>query len=208
MVILCNNPGRIDELLDSDHVFIIKKYESSSNVAEAIDISLDNSNESHLILFGNDVEKLKNDFLSNFICIEAAGGLIQNAKNEVLLIYRRGSWDLPKGHVEEGESLEETAVREVQEETGLQELSVIKKITFEGYLNVGTYHSYPYDGQQAMKISHWFKMNYTGSDQPTPQVEEDIEKVKWVKVKDLPQYFENMYGSIQDVLTEELKGFK
>src|SRR5690554_763046 len=125
VVILCNNPGQLDELLDSDHIFIIKKYESPSSTVEAVDILLDNNNKSSLILFGNNLEEIKTEFLSNFLCIEAAGGLVLNSNQEVLLIYRRGVWDLPKGHVEEGETIETAAIREVQEETGLMELNIL-----------------------------------------------------------------------------------
>ncbi|HLR36932.1 MAG TPA: NUDIX domain-containing protein, partial [Chitinophagaceae bacterium] len=67
---------------------------------------------------------------------KAAGGLITNPKGEILLLFRRGKWDLPKGKMEAGEKPEETAIREVTEETGLKNISIVKKLT-------DTWHSYP-----------------------------------------------------------------
>ena len=201
VVILCDNPGRIDEILDHEQHFIIEKYEAS-RLKKVLQVLNDTENESPLILFSKDVEQLKQDFLTKFECIEAAGGLIQNREQAVLLIYRREFWDMPKGKRELGESLEETALREVQEETGLGEMLLGDRITFKGYLNQATYHSYPFKGKQAMKISHWFRMTYQGESIPIPQTEEDIEEIRWVKVEDLPKFFSRMYPSIQDVLKE------
>lgn len=200
VVILCDNPGRVDELLDSNDLFIVRKYESTTQLKEFIEILLDHQNHSQFIIFYQDLEKLKKDFLDQFICIDAAGGVIQNEKEEVLLMYRRGAWDLPKGKVDDGETLEQAAVREVQEETGLMEIELGQEVFFPEFLNKATYHSYPYRKQQAMKVSYWYKMRYLGNSEPIPQEEEDIEKIKWVKVEDLPNYYNNMYPSIIDVL--------
>ncbi len=190
----------VDEILDSNDLFIIRKYESVKQLQGVIEILLDHKNNSQFILFSAELEKLKADFLAQFICIEASGGLVQNSAGDVLLMYRRGSWDLPKGKVDDGETLEQAAIREVQEETGLIEIELGERIFFPSFLNKATYHTYPYRRQQAMKISYWYRMNYLGNDTPVPQTEEDIEKIKWVKVEDLSNYYNNMYPSIIDVL--------
>lgn len=200
VVILCDNPGKIEEIFIPSVNFIIKKHENIQQLKSLLDILLGQDNDSQLVIFNKDVEKLKSDFLSLFNCIEAAGGVVQNKKEEVLLIFRLGSWDLPKGKVDEGETLDQTAIREVQEETGLMELVLGEAIQFLPYKNKATYHSYQYKNEEAMKISYWYRMKYLGDSNPIPQVEEDIEKVKWVKVEDIPNYYNNMYDSIVDVL--------
>ncbi|MCO5232963.1 MAG: NUDIX domain-containing protein [Chitinophagales bacterium] len=199
-VILCDNPGKADELLDANDSFIVHKYKDIKQLKKWVDILLEYTNETQLLFFHPDIEMLKRDFLSLFINIEAAGGLVQNSKGQVLLMYRRGSWDLPKGKIEDGESKEEAAIREVQEETGLMELELGDLIKFPSFLNLATYHTYHYKGQIAMKIAYWYNMKYLGNSEPVPQTEEDIEKIKWVNIEDLPNYFNNMYPSIIDVI--------
>jgi len=200
VVILCDNPGKVDEILDYNEPFIVQKYEQPARLDKTMQILLGNSNGSNLLLFSPDIAALKAAFLSRFECIEAAGGVVRNAAGEVLLIFRRGAWDLPKGKVDDGETLEQAAIREVREETGLLELTLGEKVDFPGFLNEATYHSYPYKGREAMKISHWYMMDYTGNDEPVPQQEEDIEEIKWVAVNKLPSYYSRMYPSIVDVL--------
>lgn len=200
-MILCINPGLVDEILEYNQPFIIRKYESDAQLKRLIEILHEPENESGLVLFSADIQALKDAVFRQFVCIEAAGGVVQNDEKQVLLIFRRGSWDLPKGKVDEGESLEQAAVREVVEETGLTgTLQLLSKVYFQGWLNDATYHTYPYKGSIALKISHWYLMNYTGSDDLIPQMEEDIEQAVWVDPKELSQYFEPMYPSVIDVL--------
>lgn len=200
VVILCKNPGLLDEVLDVNHHYITVKYTDEEAVKRILDILQNDSNQSNYILFYSNLEELKEVFLNQFLNIEAAGGLVINQNEEVLLIHRLGFWDLPKGKIEEGETIEEAAVREVQEETGLEKVEIVSPIRFAEYLNKATYHSYPYQSQQAMKVSYWFKMECTELNEFTPQTEEDIAEVRWVKIADLPQYFNEMYPSIQDVI--------
>jgi ADP-ribose pyrophosphatase YjhB (NUDIX family) len=200
-VILCQNPGQLDEILESQYPFIVKKFESNKQLNRLIEILHTPDNDSGLVLFHTDLNFLKRQVIHHFTPVEAAGGVVQNEKKEVLLIFRRGHWDLPKGKVDEGESLQDAAIREVIEETGLQgTLNILSKVFFPDNLNEATYHTYPYKGTTAMKISHWYLMQYAGNAEVIPQTEEDIEKAEWVAVKDLPEYFEPMYPSVKDVL--------
>ncbi|MFN8284460.1 MAG: NUDIX domain-containing protein [Chitinophagales bacterium] len=203
IVYLTNNPASVDNLVGGAD-YIIEPYKDANSLAVSVKIILSNLNKSNYVLYNKDVQKLKEDFLSHFICLEAAGGVVFNAKQEILLIHRRGFWDLPKGKEEEGETIEETAVREVEEETGLTNVSIIKPIRFKHLENEATYHSYELKGKMAMKISHWFKMKTDFADALIPQTEEDIEQAIWVKKEDVPNYFNNMYSSIIDVLKEVL----
>ena len=145
------------------------------------------------ILWNEDLEKLKKAFFKLFVPVTAAGGLVENEKGEFLLIHRRGKWDLPKGKLEKGESIEACAVREVEEETGLQNLELKKLITV-------TYHTYDEFGKHILKDSHWYRMKVSGKQVLTPQTEEDILEVKWVKKKDLAKYLNETFPSIRDVL--------
>ena len=125
--------------------------------------------------------------------IIAAGGLVLNDEKELLMIFRRGKWDLPKGKLDKGERLEECAVREVEEETGL------KKVSLNGPLLV-TYHTYHEGTKYILKETHWYTMSVKGNQSMTPQTEEDILELKWVAEKDLKSYIEETYPSIADVL--------
>lgn len=145
------------------------------------------------ILLDKDLDKLKKAFFKHFTIVTAAGGLVENEKGEVLLIFRRGKWDLPKGKLDPGETIEQCAVREVEEETGLQRIELKKQLTI-------TYHTYAEFGKQILKDSHWYRMKVKGHQAIVPQTEEDISELKWVLKKDLPQYLNNTFLSVKDVL--------
>ncbi|MBO9620380.1 MAG: NUDIX domain-containing protein [Niabella sp.] len=146
------------------------------------------------IFLHGDFEELKKVFFKKFEVIQAAGGLVTNEKNEVLLIFRRGFWDLPKGKREAGETIEDCAVREVQEETGLTQ------ITLNAPLQI-TYHTYELGTHHILKESHWFLMKATVAEQLIPQTEEDIEQIAWIDPGNIDPYKSNAYASIKDVLT-------
>lgn len=128
--------------------------------------------------------------------IIAAGGLVQNNDGAFLLMFRRGFWDLPKGKLDPGELIHECAVREVQEETGLQTLSL-------GAFICMTTHTYfdTWLQKDVVKQTHWYSMKATALDAETlvPQTEEDIEKIEWVLMENLPQYLVQTYPNIRSV---------
>lgn len=140
-----------------------------------------------------DLEELKKAFYKKFTVIKAAGGLVMNEKKEILLIFRRGMWDLPKGKLDKGETLEHCAVREVEEETGLKNVDLVAPLLI-------TYHTYHEGSKFILKESHWYTMKTTSGQTLTPQTEEDIEEIKWVKREDLKSYMKNIYLSVADVL--------
>jgi len=127
--------------------------------------------------------------------IIAAGGLIVNEKNELLMIFRRKKWDLPKGKLDEGESIENCAIREVQEETGL-------KAEFYGGLIGLTYHDYfdKWSQEEVTKETHWFGMKVPGQQNPIPQAEEDITEVKWIQKNELDKYLKSSYPNVIDII--------
>lgn len=135
---------------------------------------------------------LFNRVKDHFTVFEAAGGLISNPAEEVLLMFRRGKWDLPKGKLDEGETLEACALREVQEETGLHNISLDGKIT-------ETFHYYPWKNKKVLKHSHWYRMRFTGTELTIPQIEEDIMDIQWIRPENLGKYMQYSYQNIIDV---------
>jgi len=131
--------------------------------------------------------------------IIAAGGLVLNDNNELLMIFRRGKWDLPKGKLDEGEKIEDCALREVQEETGLQQ---IKILDFLGE----TFHEYfdEYSKTDVVKETHWFKMHAENGQPLIPQTEEDIEVIEWVDENNVLEKLQNSYPNIIEII-EKLK---
>jgi 8-oxo-dGTP pyrophosphatase MutT (NUDIX family) len=129
--------------------------------------------------------------------IKAGGGLVRNGEGELLLIFRRGKWDLPKGKLDEGETIEACAMREVEEETGVKHLAL-------GELISVTWHEYfdKWVGEDVIKETHWFKMDVAGVPALVPQTEEDITAIEWTKKSDLPKRMEQSYITIIDVLEE------
>jgi 8-oxo-dGTP pyrophosphatase MutT (NUDIX family) len=145
-----------------------------------------------IVVFDLELEKLWADFQKIYKPVTAAGGAVFNAEGKVLLIHRRNSWDLPKGKMDPGETPEQTAVREVQEETGLQQITLGPHI-------LDTLHTYEHKGDRVLKTTHWYKMQTTDN-QLVPQTEEDIEQAVWADLDAFLAAPNEVYGSILDVL--------
>ena len=131
--------------------------------------------------------------------ILAGGGLVRNDRNDLLMIYRRGKWDLPKGKLDKGETIEACAVREVMEETGLTKVELGKPVDV-------SYHEYfdPYLQEDVIKESHWFAMRAAGEQALVPQTEEDITEIKWVSGAELEACLANSYDNVIRVIREQL----
>lgn len=131
-----------------------------------------------------------------FQVLVAAGGLITNQEDEILLMFRRGKWDLPKGKQDEGETLETAALREVAEETGLHNIELEHKIG-------ETFHFYTWKEKRTLKHTYWYKMKFTGTELTVPQIEEDIMDIQWIKPEHLGKYLKFSYQNIIDVFVKE-----
>lgn len=153
------------------------------------------------VLVHQSLESLLNAFKTGMHVIVAGGGLVHTDTDDVLLIFRKGTWDLPKGKVDEGERIDAAAVREVQEETGLTSIQLEEPLTT-------TYHTYYQKGELILKESHWYLMKSDAQQPLTPQTDEDIEQCVWVKQKDLEEYYKNMYPAIIDVLQSGMQKIK
>jgi 8-oxo-dGTP pyrophosphatase MutT (NUDIX family) len=143
-----------------------------------------------------DPEQLFAEFVGLYKIIEAAGGIVYNPQGQVLLIFRLDSWDLPKGKIDPGESPEQAALREVEEETGLAEL------TLGAYLGP-TYHTY-HDGKgrRILKRTYWYRMESPLAEL-RPQIEENIERVEWRELSAFLASSPVLYGNIRDLLERE-----
>ncbi len=127
---------------------------------------------------------------------KAGGGLVYNRKGEVLFIYRNGKWDLPKGGIEKNEEIERTAIREVEEETGVDQLTITKKLQ-------KTYHIFKRNGKYKLKVTHWFEMQSDFEGTPLPQANEGIEKAVWLNPEQVKEALKNSYENIKLLFEEE-----
>ncbi len=143
----------------------------------------------------DDVEDTYHKVCAEFLEVNAGGGLVSNRRGDYLLISRNGLWDLPKGHQDPGEDISVTALREVQEETGIDDLILRELICI-------TDHCYKRDGIWHLKHTWWYDMLYTDPTDLTPQREEDISKAAWVAKSSLPPFLLNTYPSILEVFRE------
>lgn len=148
-----------------------------------------------VVLVEEDKARLEKELLWSFYPMHSAGGVVLNEKNEILMIYRRGKWDLPKGKLDEGETLEACALREVTEETGLGNLELHEKIC-------NSMHIYQMQQQYILKYTTWYLMRGNSAYPLLPQKEEMIEEVRWVPQSQVSQLIEQSFGTIEDVLRE------
>ena len=150
---------------------------------------LNNNEIDGVNLYSSDLKRDWSLFLLNMEVIPAAGGLVLNPKKEVLFIYRNNTWDLPKGWIEKDESIETAAIREVEEECGIFNLSILKKLNT-------TYHIY-FQGGLKLKETHWFLMSSDFDKELVPQTEEGITKVLFKNDTEINEALQNTYANIK-----------
>lgn len=172
------------------------RYEGFATLEIGIDL-LENTSCKELNIFGEETDEIWEDFTHMLKVVEAAGGIVHNKQNEILFINRLNRWDLPKGKIEHGESLEAAAVREVEEECNITELIIDKFIN-------STFHIYrEKPDTRVLKTTYWFKMHYVGDKTPQPQLEEGITEVKWIAPnKVAEEVFPTTFKNIQLILNE------
>ncbi len=173
------------------------KFDNDSTFDIAVDI-LENTSLPSVNIFYHNLKKLWGRFTHHFEYLEAAGGIVENHKDEILFIQRFSKWDLPKGKVEKGESLETTAKREIGEECGVHDVTL-------NYFIITTYHLY-YAKKNILKATHWYHLN-SNEENPklVPQKEEGIQKVEWISEDNLDEVYENTYENIKLLLNTFLK---
>jgi 8-oxo-dGTP pyrophosphatase MutT (NUDIX family) len=145
-------------------------------------------------IVAKDLERLWQDFRSKYKWLPAAGGVVRNVEQDkTLFIFRRGSWDLPKGKIDEGEDAPTAALREVEEETGVNDLTLGEELptTYHTYLNR--------KGKRVLKPTYWFRME-TNMEKLVPEVEEDIERAEWRRIGEVLDSTDPLYESLRHLL--------
>jgi 8-oxo-dGTP pyrophosphatase MutT (NUDIX family) len=174
---------------------IVKETDFRLFLLESIDIEqlvvkyFQNKIQKAYLYHPNEKEILKK-LKSKIPVQKAGGGLVFNAKGEILFIFRNGKWDLPKGGIEKNEKIKQTAVREVEEETGVTGLTVVQKLP-------KTYHVFKRNGRYKLKITHWYEMKTDFEGIPIGQAEEGIEKVAWLNPEQIKEALKNSYENIK-----------
>lgn len=170
---------------------LVIKYSGSSDWTGIIYLLKHNLLASICIWF--EKEAFQDEVEHFFVTMDAAGGLVKNHHGKILCIKRMGRWDLPKGKVENGEDLASCAVREVEEECGIENPAIIRPLG-------KTMHAYEHHDAYVLKTTHWFEMHMKEtSSSPRPQEEEQITEVKWADQQELPSIIASTYPSIRDV---------
>jgi 8-oxo-dGTP pyrophosphatase MutT (NUDIX family) len=149
-------------------------------------------NDVILVVKTNNPEATISVVFSGYEFVEAAGGIVKR-KNKFLFIERHGLWDIPKGKMETGEKPAETAVREIEEECGIEKPVIYKLLGI-------TYHTYEFHGKPTLKRNWWYALDYNGPKELKPQTEEAITQAVWLTKKEWKTVRENTYASIAEVL--------
>jgi 8-oxo-dGTP pyrophosphatase MutT (NUDIX family) len=192
-VFLCmpNESALLGYRQDDNH-FVMPYLGKRKQIKQYVDMLAHRRGVVAVVLHHTDLDLLWQDFKSCFEWVEAAGGYVLNATGQLLVFYRRGYWDMPKGKIDPGETPEQAAVREVQEETGLLNVKLGDFLTH-------TYHTYEHKGKRVLKNTWWYRMS-TSDTQVVPQSEEDIEKIEWVNPGSWLEADFPVYDSIKDVM--------
>jgi len=182
-----------DVLKQLNNAFVIYFYDDSI-VSKVLDyLNVDNK-IMHVVFLTPTPKEDFEKFTTNFDLIVAAGGKVTNNEGKTLFIFRLGKWDLPKGKVEKKESVEQAAIREVEEECGIFQLTVLNHIK-------DTYHIYELNNKLVLKQSIWYEMKTTDSAKLVPQTEENITDARWMTTKEIENIvLKNTYPSIKEVL--------
>jgi 8-oxo-dGTP pyrophosphatase MutT (NUDIX family) len=148
-------------------------------------------------IYGPDIKFIWKIFRIYFTEVEAAGGLVRHSSGKYLFIEKNGKWDMPKGHIERGETPDNCALREVHEECGISNHSIIKPLE-------PSYHTYQWEGISYLKKTHWFLMNYDEEIIFSPQTEEGITRVQWLWPDDISKIKSSIWLSLNDLINSSI----
>lgn len=190
--------GTYDPIGNAEMVIKLKGTEPKDYLKVLVNAFEENPQTESLVIQSENIDETWKKFTSLYTILKAAGGVVINSQtNKLLMIFRNGKWDLPKGKIEAGEEADVAAVREVYEECGIGELKLSKQIKT-------SFHTYPYKETVILKKTYWFLMSSTDISTPTPQLEEGIVEARWMDKAEVKKALKNAYSSIVELLNEQI----
>jgi 8-oxo-dGTP pyrophosphatase MutT (NUDIX family) len=175
---------------------LVVNYDSAETLSVMMDLAHSEAKFfAHVIVLHNDPSRVLHKVESLTKVIEAAGGAVKNSEGKLLMIYRRGKWDLPKGKIDKGETPEKAAVREVEEECGVSGLQIVRALT-------PTYHTYKEGEQLILKKTWWYEMTTADTKKLVPQAEEGILKCEWRNEEGVAEAMKDTFQSVLEVVAE------
>lgn len=150
-----------------------------------------------LMIQDNPDEFMTAVFSQAFTQIEAAGGIVKR-NGQMLFIFRNEKWDLPKGKIDAGETPEEAAIREVEEECGINKHRIVKSLQPTWHIYQSTWKGSA--GEWILKKTHWFEMEYTGTENGTPETGENISEIRWFEKEDFELILQNTYSNLKSII--------
>ena len=194
------SPSKAEMLEGIDETYNFAKINDCEQFIKQIEAKND---QKKICLLHTNVFEMKQEILSHFFLIRAAGGVVKNDEQQTLFIRRFDRWDLPKGKIEKNEAPQQAAIREVGEECGIS-----PQLLTLGTLIMPTYHSYYQQNRRILKETFWYRMTYAGNEPLVPQRTENITLVKWLDDAQLPEVYQNTYLSIIDILDNEFAQYQ
>ncbi|MEI6694627.1 MAG: NUDIX domain-containing protein [Bacteroidota bacterium] len=185
-------------LFDNEDVEMYQYQSKRALLAEIDEFTAQKITRNLYIYCPENLTEVFSYFKSQYVEIKAGGGLVYNSKDEYLFILRLEKWDLPKGKLDKGETIQACAKREIEEETGIDSLDIVKKLP-------DTYHIYTEKNKKIIKHCYWFLMKTMSSKELQPQSKENITKAVWLKQEEIPEKMENTYPSISGLIFSYFK---
>lgn len=185
--------GPQEKFSGADIVLKLKGNESKEKVSILLQAFEDNPQANTMVIHSEQIDNTWKSFTSLYTILEAAGGVVLNQYGQLLMIFRHGKWDLPKGKIEKGEEPDAAAVREVFEECGVGDLKLSRQLET-------TYHTYSFNERNILKRTYWFLMSTTDDSTPVPQGEEHILAAEWKSKVQVEKALKNSFASIAALL--------
>lgn len=195
MVVIAANGSVVDVPTDREEVDVASAKELGSTLRSFLA-----SSASALVLRSTDSEQLWDWFRARYTFVQAAGGTVTDENGRLLVMHRRGMWDLPKGKVDKGEAIADAAVREVMEECGLKHVEIVKQGSGSRTPIAETWHTYEHKGEDFLKRTDWFLMEASSREELVAEAEEDITEVKWMTDDEVVQMRRVTYPTLRAVI--------